>query len=465
MLNITSLPAVHGAVCHMSLRKVTVETVFARQSSSFGTTNRSFWSPVRFDATTLKNTSSVPEVPYWLSPPAADKWWHNLTDSYYTPVTGLLLSPTLWPTISSSANFFELLASYATYTLGNSTAILDPDTFVTASEAVYTSFVTNMLTQLRPWVLSASNNTAPAAVISDGTITYREPRITQDLASTIALETCLAVMLVCFVWVALRFPNEAYHQVEDVSIIYCRPYLQLLEVEITFILPDYDIDESAPPLPDEATAQFVSNTTTIIAMPRAPELGTSGVQNVDGFFYTLTTGYQATPLSERIGLNNTATLLAKTQHLYRQMVAQVIHHNRRTPSVPTTTDPSAPFAPQRSLHATVLNVAHTRLQQSAVSTRILEGFLALLAVCAIVAFWLNRPTRVLLEDPSNIAARMRLFSESSLLAMVPAEDGGGLWDVDGEGRERWFAGKTFGLGWWLREALEDIRSRKTASLG
>lgn len=43
----------------------------------------------------------------------------------------------------------------------------------------------------------------------NGRLAVPESRIKQDLPSTIALEACLAVMLACFVWVAVRFPNEA----------------------------------------------------------------------------------------------------------------------------------------------------------------------------------------------------------------------------------------------------------------
>lgn len=204
MLNVTSLPTIYAVVCYSNLTKVTVDTTFARESSISNS-----WNPIRFDATTLRNTSDIREAPYWIAPLSKRKYWQRGSqyDQSTTP-PGMLDSPTLWPARGSSTSFFELLAAYSTYKLGNLTAILDPDNFTKAAEAVYTSYATNMLTQLRPWALNASGNAAPVAM-PNGTMTFLEARIAQDLFLTIALEACLAVMLFCFVWVAIRFPNEA----------------------------------------------------------------------------------------------------------------------------------------------------------------------------------------------------------------------------------------------------------------
>lgn len=212
MFNITSLPSVYATVCYSNLTRVTVDTTFSRRSSSSSTTSTnttsSSWNPIRFDPNSIRPTSPITDLPYWLAPLAKDKAWDHFNQyDQATDTPGLLDSPTLWPTRGSSTSFFELLASHAQYKRGNLTSLLDAHTFVAAAEAVYTSYTTNMLTQLRPWARNASGYAAPTPLA--GRIVFPEARIHQDFTSTVALEVCLGVMAVCFTWVALRFPSEA----------------------------------------------------------------------------------------------------------------------------------------------------------------------------------------------------------------------------------------------------------------
>ncbi|KAF4307058.1 hypothetical protein GTA08_BOTSDO05533 [Botryosphaeria dothidea] len=212
MFNITSLPSVYATVCYSNLTRVTVDTTFSHRSSSSSTTSTnttsSSWNPIRFDPNSIRPTSPITDLPYWLAPLAKDKAWDHFNQyDQATDSPGLLDSPTLWPTRGSSTSFFELLASHAQYKRGNLTSLLDAHTFVAAAEAVYTSYTTNMLTQLRPWARNASGYAAPTPLA--GRIVFPEARIHQDFTSTVALEVCLGVMAVCFTWVALRFPSEA----------------------------------------------------------------------------------------------------------------------------------------------------------------------------------------------------------------------------------------------------------------
>ncbi|KAK8217873.1 hypothetical protein IWZ01DRAFT_562604 [Phyllosticta capitalensis] len=64
-----------------------------------------------------------------------------------------------------------------------------------------------MLTQLRPLASNESGDAKPTHF--KGQITFPRERVHQDLPSTIAIEVLLGLMALCFVWVALRFPNEA----------------------------------------------------------------------------------------------------------------------------------------------------------------------------------------------------------------------------------------------------------------
>jgi hypothetical protein len=91
-----------------------------------------------------------------------------------------------------------------------------------------------------------------------------------------------------------------------------------------------------------------------------------------------------------------------------------------------------------------------RLVQSAVATRVLEGLLVCLAVCAGVSFWVLRGTEGILPvDPGSVAGRMGLLVGSGLVERLRREGG---W---GEGLE----GERFGLGWWEREGEGEEEER------
>ncbi|GME63571.1 uncharacterized protein LTHEOB_3958 [Neofusicoccum parvum] len=211
MFNTTTLPTIRAAVCYTNLTRVTVDTTFARKSSS-STTNTTLpsWNPIRFDRATLARGARYANAPYWISPLAkTTAWGHYDQYDVSTDTPGMLDSGSLWPTRGSSTSFFELLASHSTYALGNLSAVLDGPAFAAAAEAVCAAYATNMLTQLRPWARSAAGgNAAPEAAL-DGVVAFPQARIAQDWPSTVALEVCLGVMVCCLVWVAVRFPSEA----------------------------------------------------------------------------------------------------------------------------------------------------------------------------------------------------------------------------------------------------------------
>ncbi|EOD49093.1 hypothetical protein UCRNP2_4147 [Neofusicoccum parvum UCRNP2] len=199
MFNTTTLPTIRAAVCYTNLTRVTVDTTFARKSSS-STTNTTLpsWNPIRFDRATLARGARYANAPYWISPLAkTTAWGHYDQYDVSTDTPGMLDSGSLWPTRGSSTSFFELLASHSTYALGNLSAVLDGPAFAAAAEAVCAAYATNMLTQLRPWARSAAGgNAAPEAAL-DGVVAFPQARIAQDWPSTVALEVCLGVMVCC----------------------------------------------------------------------------------------------------------------------------------------------------------------------------------------------------------------------------------------------------------------------------
>ena len=69
--------------------------------------------------------------------------------------------------------------------------------------------------------------------------------------------------------------------------------------------------------------------------------------------------------------------------------------------------------------ANVTGDTRLRLTQSAVSTRILQGLLGVMAVCLVAESALGRGARVIPRDPGSVASRMAFFAGSALWRNVP----------------------------------------------
>lgn len=91
----------------------------------------------------------------------------------------------------------------------------------------------------------------------------------------------------------------------------------------------------------------------------------------------------------------------------------------------------------------------TRLIQSGISTRILEGLLAILCICATITFILFDPNNLSPEKPCSIATQAALLAGSDeLLKLVPD----GMTKYDDKSLEAIFGGYFYSLGWWNSKA-------------
>ena len=92
-----------------------------------------------------------------------------------------------------------------------------------------------------------------------------------------------------------------------------------------------------------------------------------------------------------------------------------------------------------------------RLVQNELATRLQEGLLLALAMCAVASFvligWRDRAIRVLPMDPGSIATRMALFEGSELVGRLRREGGGGDGGGDKGARHGVWEGPMFGLRW------------------
>ena len=166
---------------------------------------------------------------------------------------------------------------------------------------------------------------------------------------------------------------------------------------------------------------------------------TSG-QNYDNFFSALVSGRDGVPASEMMGEANIPHLLSAVQHLWRIFIAQQF----RTNEFIISADPEdiKRFAPPQPLNATFMDLNAYRLRQSEVSTRILQGLLAALSLCAIVGFLLTDNRAVLPRNPCSIAAVASLLAGSEMLHVMANN-----MENDLDEQHRW-DGYFFSLGMW-----------------
>ncbi|KKY26398.1 hypothetical protein UCDDS831_g01473 [Diplodia seriata] len=223
------------------------------------------------------------------------------------------------------------------------------------------------------------------------------------------------------------------------------PYLEYVQVNVTLTLPSFQIMDFL--MPYTGTETYGEESTAV-------KYGsTKGNISLDSLFESVVFGYQGIPFEEIYGPQNVDKLIGALNSRFQELIALELHTDYRIPlNASTLSSPDLPPAVASMLtniQGSIVNDNHMRLFQNAVSTRILEGVLSAMVVCAIIHFILAPNTKILPKDPGSIAAKMSLFVDSQMLAQMAeatGEPGNGA-----NGRERLrdaFKGQTFSLGWW-----------------
>ncbi|KAL1616575.1 hypothetical protein SLS54_008310 [Diplodia seriata] len=250
-------------------------------------------------------------------------------------------------------------------------------------------------------------------------------------------------------------------EASNLTLLHCMPYLEFVQVNVTLTLPSFQL--SGIPTPDPSSARTLAGLAVDFSMPYSLQTdikpnvfqygSNRGNTSLDSLFQSVVFGYKGIPFEEIYGPQNVDRLIGALNSRFQEFIAQALHMNYRIP-LNTSTLSSPDLPPEvasmlTNIQGTIVDDNHMRLFQNAVSTRILEGVLAAMVVCAIIHFILAPNTKILPKDPGSIAAKMSLFADSQMLAQMPeatGEPGNGA-----NGRERLrdaFKGQTFSLGWW-----------------
>lgn len=285
----------------------------------------------------------------------------------------------------------------------------------------------------------------------------------------------------------------------DLALVHCMPYIEALHATV-HLTPHYAFSSSSPPpSPLPATARTLPyNASTLYradgqnlfmpapisaVLPADAFPPAANSSTIDPFFQAAIWARDGVPLAQLVGpaarAENHSTLLTTIERVYARMVAQQLRFSFRAANA-TDRAVDDPSAPETDLLAGLTvtftdQAARLRLVQSAVSTRLLEGLLLLMALCAAVSrvltTWDSRwRGRLLLlpRDPGSVAAKMGLLAGSELVERLRDEvvvvrrggRSGGDGGDDGAVREAERAvavagleGHLFSLGWW-RERKE-----------
>ncbi|KAB2569610.1 hypothetical protein BFW01_g12268 [Lasiodiplodia theobromae] len=253
---------------------------------------------------------------------------------------------------------------------------------------------------------------------------------------------------------------------DDLALMHCMPYVEALFVTANLSLPGLELSTADQPLvPDEDSAVFLSSSASATAI---------GQEEFAIFTSALVNGstHGVGDLATITGRANVDAFRHALESLYAVYAAQNLNFNYRLALDPATNLTSFLFPTDASRHnssnapgtmekfiirdddddAVLTAQQRLRLKQSPISTRILEGLIAAMAVCLIAAAVLETMTlglaaRVLPKDPGSVAAKMTLFAEGDAWPReVPV--GADMWPDRVLVRKGVFEGRLFGLRWW-----------------
>lgn len=218
----------------------------------------------------------------------------------------------------------------------------------------------------------------------------------------------------------------------------CKPYANQVEANTTFAYPGLQIQSMTV---DESTMKpFTGFTVPGITSSMPNITNSAGNKAFDSFFSIMMSIQGTLNTSDIVNPDAMPSVINATQHLYRVLVAQYLNVDART--APTA---SIPY------NGTISDPTRVRLVQSEISTRILEGCLAAMTVCSLIAVFGTRTRKILPINPCSIAGATTLLAGSDILKsdVFPP---GSEWYNDKEMTRRGILnGLIFGPGWWDRK--------------
>ena len=255
--------------------------------------------------------------------------------------------------------------------------------------------------------------------------------------------------------VVLLFGQVKNNHTQALRFFVCAPYTEQLEVDLTLMLPSYSISPNHPPVAIESSARFFSNDSFMPDNILSLAGYSPGI--LHGFFQALMYGKDGI-LGDDL-LANSTRLIEAVEHQYRVFAAQIYNIAYRSPFGSGSSKTESP-----TIDGTLVGLSRFRLVQSNVSTRILQGLLAALFMCAVVTYAIlwrstNGTRRILPHNSASIATMAALLVGSEMLTTEKLKIPPGTEFMSNKEMEKSgvFDGWLCSLGWWDTNARGEQR--------
>lgn len=245
------------------------------------------------------------------------------------------------------------------------------------------------------------------------------------------------------------------------NLIACNATIETVDVDVRYEVPSFSLDPDFEPKVVNGSARE-SFPTSISTWPEfdtfqnylakaPPVVGSEPDQSTSAFVVeAMVNGTGGVPLEE---LWNTDTFISRFTDIWVITVTQILNTAARQSfeGVPNPTDSVWPNTTHVPVHQATYHDSRMYLIQSEISTRILDGILAAMVICAVVAITFMQTKRTLPKNPCSIAAVASLLQGSKMLTSESIPKGS-EWCSDKVLAERGvFANQKFSMGWWDAE--------------
>jgi hypothetical protein len=247
----------------------------------------------------------------------------------------------------------------------------------------------------------------------------------------------------------------------DYHYIYCNATLEEVEVDTKLQLPSLLIDLDTPPRVVEGSARtpFATNDRSFPSFQEMTNyLFQTDPSYNDAFLETISKGIGGVPLSE---LLDPEILIDRVSTVWGVLMAQLLNTGARDSfSSPfNATYFVEPATMEAPIYTGVFHDGRKYLVQNEISTRLLDGVLGSMVVCALIALCVMHTKRIIPKSPTSIASVASFLYGSRILGSgIPS---GSEWCPDEELKKRGvFQGHSFSMGWW---EVEKHRNRSGSS--
>jgi hypothetical protein len=207
--------------------------------------------------------------------------------------------------------------------------------------------------------------------------------------------------------------------IQHIGYLGCNESAETVVVNTTLIYPGLSFDPDYPPTPDDSTATPSSAVLPFLEYSihgYLPNVTYGAGNDLDNFWQAAIFGIDGIPLDYLSNEANDQDVIDRITHVHKIIRAQQFNNYTRIIS-DNVSKVGAPIT------ANFTDRNRLRVVQDATSTRILEGLLAAMLVCAVLAGIIMDKRKVAPKNPCSIAAVGSLLADSNLMDRLPEFEG------------------------------------------